>query len=72
MITKNMIEQAKASLHCVYNFAHHEWIDSQPFTITRNWGEGDVEETYYLCVCECGATGIMRPNHLGGMEPLDA
>jgi len=56
----------------VYNFAHHEWIDSETFTITRNWGEGDVEETYYLCVCFCGATEIMRPNHLGGMESVDA
>ena len=71
-ITDEMIEKAKARLNCVYNFAHHEWSDSQPFTVTRNWGHGEVEETYYLCVCECGATGITRPNHLGGMEPIDA
>jgi hypothetical protein len=72
MITKDMIERAKASVDCVHNFAHHEWIDCQAFTVTRDWGEGDVELTYYLCMCECGATEVMRPNHLGGMEPLDA
>jgi len=71
MITKEMIEQAKASLNCRYDFAHHEWIDSETFTLTRDWGEGDVEETYYLCVCHCGATAVMSPNHLG-KGPLDA
>jgi len=66
MITKEMIEQAKTRLQCVNDPAHagskflHPWIDTQPLYDYPSREESEVEGTYHLFLCKCGATRIFR------------